>query len=68
MKEATGETNMTIITVVLIGLITLIATPIIRGLISSTERRACCINNGGQWEGGKCSDGIPDNNCKEGSN
>ena len=69
MKEATGEANMTIVTVVLIGLITLIATPIIKGLVSSTKQRACCVNNGGQWEGGQCTDGhggsVPSDNCNE---
>lgn len=69
MKEATGEANMTIVTVVLIGIITLVATPIVRSLISSTKNRACCVNNGGQWEGGACKDAngadVPYNNCEE---
>lgn len=56
MKEATGEANMTIVTVVLIGIITLVAVPIVTGLIQSTKNRACCVNNGGTFQGGKCVD------------
>ena len=54
MKEATGEANMTIVTVLLIGIITVIATPIIKNIVSSSERRACCVNNGGMFVEGKC--------------
>ncbi len=54
MKEATGEANMTIVTVVLIGIITLIATPIITSLVRQSQRRACCVNNGFQFTGGRC--------------
>lgn len=56
MKEATGEANMTIVTVVLIGIISLVAVPIVRGLISSSKDRACCVHNGGAFQGGKCVD------------
>lgn len=69
MKEATGEANMTIVTVVLIGIITLIATPIIRGLIGSSKSRACCVNNGGMWKNGACVDesgaSVPSTGCDE---
>ena len=54
MKEATGEANMTIVTVVLIGIVTVIATPIITSLVKSSKNRACCVNDGGQWKNGQC--------------
>lgn len=54
MKEATGEANMTIVTVVLIGIITLIATPIITTLVKQSKDRACCVNNGYAYHGGAC--------------
>ena len=67
MKEATGEANMTIVTVVLIGIITLVAVPIVTSVINSTKSRACCVNNGGTMQGGKCVDSggaeIPTDNC-----
>lgn len=67
MKEATGEANMTIVTVVLIGIITLVAVPIVTGLINSTKNRACCVNNGGTFQGGKCVDAagndVPMDGC-----
>ncbi len=58
MKEATGEANMTIVTVVLIGIITLIATPIITNLVQQSRNRACCVNNGFQFTGGRCMNGT----------
>lgn len=58
MKEATGEANMTIVTVVLIGIITLIATPIITNLVKQSQKRACCVNNGYQFTGGQCKNGT----------
>lgn len=66
MKEATGEANMTIVTVVLIGIITLIATPIVTSMINSTKNRACCVNNGGTFQGGKCVDAAGNDVSMEG--
>jgi len=57
MKEAAGEANLTVITIILIGVIVAVMTPIISGLMSSTEQRSCCVNDGGEWSGGKCSNG-----------
>lgn len=54
MKEATGEANMTIVTIILIAIIVAIATPIINSMMNSTNKKACCMNNGGTWENGAC--------------
>lgn len=60
MKDATGEANMTIVTVVLIGIITLVATPIITSLVKSSKNRACCVNSGGAYHAGKCYATVSD--------
>lgn len=58
MKESAGEANMTVVTIVIISVVVAIATPIIRNMASSTERRSCCVNDGGEWTDGNCSNGI----------
>lgn len=55
MKEAAGEANMTVVTIILIGVVVAIATPIITNLIKSSSERGECTNNGGHWEQGKCN-------------
>ena len=57
MKEASGEANMTVITIVLIGVIAAIAIPTVTNLMSSTEKKACCSNAGGVWKGNTCTAG-----------
>ena len=54
MKEATGETNMTVVTIIIIGVIVAIATPIISNLMRDTEGKAECLNNGGTLVDGQC--------------
>lgn len=54
MKEAAGEANMTVVTIILIGVIVAVATPIINSMMSNTQKRACCMNNGGTWVDGAC--------------
>ncbi len=65
MKEAAGEANMTVVTIILIGVIVAIATPIISGLMNSTEKKACCADSGGVWNAGKCSVAYDANCAKE---
>lgn len=48
MKEASGEANMTIVTIVLIAIVLAVATPIISGLVGGSAQRACEAN-GGTW-------------------
>ena len=56
MKEAVGESAMTIITIILIaGAIGAIAT-IISTLLGNQNNRANCENAGGQYSSGTCKD------------
>lgn len=54
MKEASGEASMTGVTIALIAIVAVIATPIIRGVVNSTRNSACCQSMGGQWTNGQC--------------
>ncbi len=54
MKEASGEANMTVVTIILIGIIVAIATPIVTNMMNNTKTRTDCMNNGGYWENGQC--------------
>lgn len=49
MKEAAGEANMTVVTIILIGVIVAIATPIVNSMMTNTKKRTDCMNNGGVW-------------------
>ncbi len=53
MKEAAGEANLTVVAIVLIGIIALIATPLITNLVETARDRACCIDAGGTWRQGE---------------
>ena len=57
MKEATGEANMTVVTIILIAAIVAIATPIVSSMMTNTEKQSCCMNDGGTWKDGKCDNG-----------
>lgn len=54
MKEAAGEANRTVITIVLIAIVLAVGTIIIRNVMDSTNKSSCCTSNGGVWNGGKC--------------
>lgn len=54
MKEAAGEANMTVITIILIGIIAAIAYPMIQGIMEQQDERTQCMNNGGVWQDGAC--------------
>ncbi len=58
MKEATGEANITVITIILIGVIAAIGLPIITNFINANKARTCCIDAGGTWNG-RCSITLP---------
>ena len=69
MKEATGEANMTIITVVLIGIVAGVAMIFLPQMMNTTQRRSCCVANGGTWDGGHCqgaTDVCEDNTTNQG--
>ena len=50
MKEATGEANMTVVTIILIAIIVAVATPIINGMMNTTKEKSECMNNGKCWD------------------
>lgn len=54
MKEAAGEANMTVVTIILIGVVVAVATPLINSLMKNSAKRACCTDAGGVWENGGC--------------
>ena len=54
MKEAAGEANMTVITLVLIGIVLAVGYTVITGLMESTSAKSECLNNGGTWQNGQC--------------
>ncbi len=54
MKEASGEANMTVVTIILIGIIVAVATPLITNMMKTSKERSCCYNNGGTWVNGDC--------------
>lgn len=51
MKEASGEANMTVITILLIAIVGAVGTVIITSLMNNTGKKTC-IENGGKWEVG----------------
>jgi len=55
MKEAAGEANMTVITIVLIAAVLLIGTVVVNRMMTATERKACCQSIGGVATGNTCS-------------
>jgi len=54
MKEAAGEANMTVITIVLIAIVLAVGTIIVNQMLGSTNKSSCCTSNGGVWRGGTC--------------
>ncbi len=46
MKEAAGEANMTVITIILIGVIAAIAIPLVKGTMESQSIKTSCMNAG----------------------
>ncbi len=54
MKEAAGEANMTVITIVLIAIVLGVGTLIVKGMMSNTRNSSACTACGGVWKGGNC--------------
>ena len=54
MKEAAGEANMTVITIVLIAVVLGVGTLIVNGMMNNTKNSSACSACGGVWEAGKC--------------
>ena len=57
MKEAAGEANMTVITIVLIAIVLAVGTVIVNSVMNSTKKSSCCTSVGGTWENGACTNG-----------
>ena len=58
MKEAAGEANITVITIVLIGLVAAAGALLIPRILDSMKARSCCNEWGGTWSGTTCSGGT----------
>lgn len=56
MKEAAGEANLTVVTIILIAAIVAIVTPIVTSMMKNTGKKTCCMNNGGHFKNNKCYD------------
>lgn len=54
MKEAAGEANMTVITIVLIGLVAAAGALLIPQLLGGATQKGCCSSYGGVFENGQC--------------
>ena len=69
MKEAAGEANMTVVTIILIGVIVAVATQIINSMMDNTKKKTCCMNAGGVITNGECTnaDSNEYNNCYNGN-
>lgn len=48
MKEAAGEANMTVVTIILIAIVLTVGTLIVNGLMSGTAKKSC-ESGGGTW-------------------
>ena len=54
MKEAAGEANMTVITIVLIAIVLGVGTIVVYGLLNNMGQSSACNSSGAYWRGGKC--------------
>ena len=54
MKEAAGEANMTVITIVLIAIVLGVGTVIVNSMMNSNKISSACSACGGKYTGGKC--------------
>lgn len=54
MKEATGEANLTVVAIILIGVVVAVVTPIINSTMKNTKYQACCNNLGGKYSNNQC--------------
>lgn len=54
MKEAAGEANMTVITIVLIAIVLTIGIIIVNSMMENIKNRTACTSCGGSWNNGQC--------------
>ncbi len=60
MKEASGEANLTVIAIILIGVIAAIVTPLIKNMMDTTKKQGCCSSAGGEWKNNRCGGAYMD--------
>ena len=54
MKEAAGEANMTVITIVLIGVVAAVGLLLVPRLMNNIKAKSCCTDGGGYVSGTQC--------------
>ena len=54
MKEAAGEANMTVITIVLIAIVLGVGALVVSSLMKNTSMKSDCSSQGGTWKGDVC--------------
>jgi len=54
VKEAAGEANMTVITIVLIGVIAAVGLVLVPRLMKNVRAKSCCTNGGWYVSGKTC--------------
>ena len=54
MKEAAGEANITVITIVLIGVVAAVGLLLVPNLMKKAKARACCTDHAWYVSGNKC--------------
>ena len=54
MKEASGTTYLTVITIVAIGVVVALGLFLIPRLNNNTNFKSCCADAGGKWSGNQC--------------
>ena len=55
MKEAAGEANMTVITIVLIAIVLGVGTVLVNQLLTNTAKKSACSEAGGTLTGNVCN-------------
>lgn len=55
MKEAAGEANMTVITIVLIGVVAAVGAILIPRVLEGSSKKAACAEMGGNLNGTTCT-------------
>lgn len=55
MKEASGEANLTVVAILLIGVVAAVVTPLINNMLNNAKKQSCCTSYGGVMEGGSCT-------------
>ncbi len=55
MKEAAGEANMTVITIVLIGVVAAVGAILVPRILDGSAKKAACAEMGGNLSGNTCT-------------